>query len=98
MNKLMLGPLTAVFALLAVPSAKAAEGPWCARVNAGWGVAQEICHFANFEQCRAEATMWGSTAQCTQNPRWLPYWRGRGYEPVYEDGPRIMRKKKRRYR
>jgi hypothetical protein len=50
----------------------------------GLGVAQEICHFRNFETCSAERPRWGSSAFCVQNARYLPYWQGRGFdqEPV----------------
>ena len=46
------------------------------RANAGFGSIAEICHFNTFEACRDERSHWGTTAFCSQNPRFLPYWQG----------------------
>jgi len=73
------GLLTAA-ALLPAANVEAYEGPWCMRANAGRSVT-EICHFNSFEACRNERSLWGTTAFCSQNPRYLPYWRGRGFGP-----------------
>ena len=93
MRKLLwIGLLTAA-ALLPAANAEAYEGPWCMRGSAGRGSIAEICHFNTFEACRNERSLWGSTAFCSQNPRYLPYWQGRfGQEP----GHVLSRKKKHR--
>ena len=66
--------------LMPAATAEAYEGPWCMRGNAGRSVT-EICHFQTFEACRNERSLWGTTAFCSQNPRYLPYWQGRGFGP-----------------
>ena len=76
---LWVGLLTAA-ALLLAANAEAYEGPWCMRGNLGRSVA-EICHFQTFEACSNERSLWGTTAFCSQNPRYLPYWQGRGFGP-----------------
>ena len=45
----------------------------------GRAVSRRCCHFRTFEACRDERSLWGSTAFCSQNPRYLPYWQGRGF-------------------
>jgi hypothetical protein len=90
MRKLVLGGVLAAGTLLPAAPAEAYEGPWCLRASVGRAVA-ERCHFITFEACRAERSLWGSTAFCSQNPRYLPYWRGRfGEEP-----PQVASRKKR---
>jgi hypothetical protein len=80
--------------LLPAATAEAYEGPWCMRGNAGRSVT-EICHFQSFEACRNERTLWGTTAFCSQNPRYLPYWQARGFGQ--EPGRMLSRKKKHRH-
>ena len=87
------GLLTAA-ALLPAANVEAYEGPWCMRANAGRSVT-EICHFNSFEACRNERSLWGTTAFCSQNPRYLPYWQGRGFGQ--EPGRALSRKKKHRH-
>jgi hypothetical protein len=85
--------LTAAVLSQAGPAA-AAEGTWCLRASVGRGTVTEICHFRSFEACRDERSLWGSSASCTQNPRYLPYWQGRGFG---EEPPRkFTRKTKKR--
>jgi hypothetical protein len=78
---LVMTGLLAAAPLLGAEPASAYEGPWCLRTNIGLGVEQEICHFRTFEQCRLEIYRFGSISSCGQNPRYLPYWYGRGYGP-----------------
>ena len=87
------GLLTAA-ALLPAANVEAYEGPWCMRANAGRSVT-EICHFNSFEACRNERSLWGTTAFCSQNPRYLPYWQGRGFGP---EPVRALRYKKKHRR
>ena len=94
MRKFLLGGLLTVVALLPTANAEAYEGPWCMRANAGFGSIAEICHFQSFEACRNERSLWGSTAFCSQNPRYLPYWQRRGFGE--ESGRVPSRKKKHR--
>jgi hypothetical protein len=84
MRRLLWIGLLTVAPLLLAADAEAYEGPWCMRANAGFGSIAEICHFNSFEACRNERSLWGTTAFCSQNPRYLPYWQGRGFgsEPV----------------
>jgi hypothetical protein len=95
MRKLLWTGLLTAAALLPAANAEAYEGPWCMRANAGRGSVTEICHFQSFEACRNERTLWGSTAFCSQNPRYLPYWQGRGFGQ--EPGRVMSRKKKHRH-
>ncbi len=53
------------------------EGPWCMKATVSRGEVN-ICHFRTIDQCLAERSFWGGAAFCVQNPRYLPYWRGRG--------------------
>jgi hypothetical protein len=78
MRKLMVCAVMAAGALLPASAAEAYEGPWCLMANTGRTVS-EICHFTTFEACRDERSLWGSTAFCVQNSRYLPYWQGRGF-------------------
>lgn len=94
MRKLLFGGLLAASVLLLAEPATAHEGPWCMRASVGQGAVREICHFQTFEACRNERTRWGTTAFCSQNPRYLPYWQGRGFDR--EPGRKPMRKKHRR--
>lgn len=52
----------------------AAEGPWCAIVDIGFGVIHEQCSMASFELCRQEALRFGMTSFCRQNPAYPGYW------------------------
>ncbi len=61
------------------PSFAYIEGPWCLNANTGRAVAN-ICHFRTIEQCLAERSFYGGKSFCGQNPRYLPYWRARGYQ------------------
>ena len=89
MQKLVVCALAAGTLLMAAP-AVASEGAWCLRYSLG-PASPEICHFRSFEACRDERGFYGSTASCTQNPRYLPYWQGRfGEEPRRK----VSRKKK----
>jgi hypothetical protein len=93
MRKLFVCALAAGTLLTAAP-AVAQEGPWCLRYSLG-PASPEICHFRSFEACRDERGFYGSTASCTQNPRYLPYWQGRfGEEPR----AKAVRKKKKQRR
>ena len=94
MRKLLWTGLLTAAALLPAANAEAYEGPWCMRASAGRSVA-EICHFQTFEACRNERSLWGTTAFCSQNPRYLPYWQGRGFGQ--EPGRTLSRKKKHRH-
>ena len=94
MRKLLWTGLLTAAALLPAATAEAYEGPWCMRGNAGRSVT-EICHFQTFEACRNERSLWGTTAFCSQNPRYLPYWQGRGFGQ--EPGRTLSRKKKHRH-
>ena len=84
MRNLVWAGMLVTAAMLPITTAEAYEGPWCMRGSAGRGVVTEVCHFQSFEACRNERSLWGSTAFCSQNPRYLPYWQGRGFgeEPV----------------
>lgn len=87
--------LFAALAAALLPAENAAaysEGPWCLRASIGRGTVSEICHFRTFEACAQERLNWGTTSFCGQNPRYLPYWQGRGYGP--EAGPPPRKKKK----
>ncbi len=59
------------------------------------GSVAEICHFQTFEACRDERSLWGTTAFCSQNPRYLPYWQARGFGQ--EPGRALSHKKKHRH-
>ena len=82
MRKLLLGGAMALVMLHPDEPARAqAEGPWCLKYNTGRAVG-ERCSFRSFQACANERALWGSTAFCTQNPGYLPYWQGRfGEEP-----------------
>lgn len=95
MRKLLFAGLLTTAAMLPVSPAAAYEGLWCMRANMGRSVT-ERCHFRTFEACAAERTLNGTTAFCSQNPHYLPYWQGRGFgldQPV-----RVARKNKKKYR
>jgi hypothetical protein len=92
MGKLLVCSVAAAGVLLHTAVADAYEGPWCLKANMG-RVVSEICHFTTFEACRNERSLWGSTAFCVQNSRYLPYWQGRGFG---EEPPRKARKAKHR--
>ncbi len=94
MRKLLWAGVLTAAALLPPATAEAYEGPWCMRGNAGFGSVAEICHFNTFEACREERSRWGTTAFCSQNPRYLPYWQGRGFGPE----PVQARRYKKKYR
>lgn len=52
------------------------EGPWCMTATITRSTVS-ICNFRTFEQCLHERYLWGGSAFCGQNPRYLPYWTGR---------------------
>ena len=94
MRKLLFaGLLTGAALLPAVPAAAYYEGPWCLNANKGRSVSQ-ICHFKTFEACANERVLYGTTSFCGQNPRYLPYWQGRGLGP--QEPVKVARKKKHR--
>jgi len=79
MRKLLLGGAMALVMLHPDEPARAqAEGPWCLKYNMGRAVG-ERCSFRTFEACRDARSLEGSTAFCSQNPGYLPYWQGRGF-------------------
>ncbi len=91
---LILGALAAVTLLPEGPAQAQMEGPWCLRANIGRGVS-ERCDFRTFEACAHERMLFGTTAFCNQNSRYLPYWQGRfGEQP----SSTVVRKKKKKYR
>ena len=94
MRKFLLAGLLAGAALLPVPATAAHEGLWCMRANMGRSVT-ERCHFMTFEACSAERSLAGSTAFCSQNPYYLPYWQGRGFGP--EPTRKVARRMKHRH-
>jgi len=79
MRKLLISTALAAWVLLPAAPAEAYDGPWCVKASVGRSVA-EICHFRTFEACRDERSLWGSTAFCVQNSRYLPYWQGQGFD------------------
>jgi len=90
MRKLLMFGVMATAMALPTATAEAYEGLWCLRYSAGRGSA-ERCSFHTFEACRDERSLYGSTAFCSQNPGYLPYWQARGFDQQ----PRIaLRKKK----
>ena len=95
MRKLLWVGLLTAAVLLPTANAEAYEGPWCVKASVGRGSGAEICHFNSFEACRDERSLWGSTAFCSQNPRYVPYWQGRGFGP--EQGLALSHKKKHRH-
>ena len=95
MQKLFIFGVLIAAALLPAAPAHAYEGLWCMKANMGRAVT-ERCHFRTFEACRDERSLWGSTAFCSQNPRYLPYWQGRGFDQ--EPSQKVSRKKKHRRR
>lgn len=96
MRKIMLAGMLASATLLPSPLAAAHEGLWCMRANMGRYVV-ERCHFATFEACSAERNLAGSTAFCSQNPYYLPYWQGRGFGPEPVAARKVARKAKHRH-
>ena len=81
MRKLLVCGALAAAALMPAARAQAyPEGPWCLKASMGFGVVTERCEFRTFEACRDERGIWGASAFCVQNPRFLPYWQGRGIE------------------
>ncbi len=94
MRKLSMIGLLIAAALLPGGTAAAYEGPWCMKANMGRSVS-ERCHFTTFEACSAERSLNGSTAFCSQNPRYLPYWQARGFGPGQP--VQVARKMKRRH-
>ena len=80
MRKLLMFGVMAAAMALPPATAEAYEGPWCLRFSTGRGSA-ERCSFRTFDACRAERSLYGTTAFCSQNPRYLPYWQGRGFGP-----------------
>ncbi len=94
MRKLLICGALAACALLPAESALAYEGPWCLKASLGFSAVTERCHFATFEACRHERGSWGGSAFCVQNPRFLPYWQGQGFER--QPRRKVSRKKYRR--
>ena len=96
----VLGFLAAAAVSGATPGHARYEGPWCAKIEIGGGTSQDNCQFATFEACRQEIYLNGPTTQCTQNPRYLPYWRGRGpFWQFDEQEPQVYaHPRKRRHR
>ena len=92
MQKLLMCGAIAAAVLLPASTAAAYEGPWCLRYNTGYGSA-ERCSFTTFEACRGERSLYGTTASCTQNPGYLPYWQSRGFDQ--QPRPKVAHKKKR---
>lgn len=74
MRNLLTVGLLAAAALLPSRQSQAYEGPWCAVVNIGGSVVQEICSMETFEKCREEALRFGMTSFCRQNPAYSGYW------------------------
>jgi len=64
----------ALTALFSSRPALAAEGPWCAVVNMGFGMIRERCSMTSFEMCLQEALRFGMTSFCRQNPAYPGYW------------------------
>ena len=95
MQKLLICAAVAAGTLLTAAPAFAYEGPWCLRYSLG-PASPEICHFRTFEACRDDRGFYGSTASCTQNPRYLPYWQGRGFGE--EPRQKVSRKNKQKHR
>ena len=70
-----------------------AEGTWCLKYSSGPGSSGNAAVSDRSKPAANERTLWGSTAFCTQNPGYLPYWQGRfGEEPRRK----VSRKKKHR--
>ena len=80
MRRLLICTALVLGGLMPAAVAEAYEGPWCLKANVGRGSVSEICHYRTFEACRDDRGLWGSTSFCSQNPRYLPYWQGRGFE------------------
>jgi len=83
MRKLLLGGVMALVMLLPSEPVQAQPvGTWCLKYSSGPGSVGERCIFRSFQACANERALWGSTAFCTQNPGYLPYWQGLfGEEP-----------------
>ena len=79
MRKLLMFGVMATAMALTTATAEAYEGLWCLRYSIGRGSA-ERCSFRTFDACRAERSLYGTTAFCSQNPGYLPYWQGRGFD------------------
>jgi hypothetical protein len=94
MRKLLICGALATCALVQAETAQAYEGAWCLKASLGFSSVMERCHFASFEACRGERGSWGSSAFCVQNPRFLPYWQGQGFER--QPRRKLVRKKYRR--
>src|SRR3569833_557428 len=78
MKMALLGSLAIAATFTFAAPAQAYEGPRCLQANKGRSVS-EICHFRTFEACAQERVLYGTTSFCGQNPRYLPYWQGRGF-------------------
>jgi hypothetical protein len=63
------------------PSFAYDESPWCVQASVGKSSAIQICHYRTIEQCLKERPIYGNSAFCVQNARYLPYWYARGYKP-----------------
>ena len=62
--------------------------------SSGRVASRSAVDFRTFEACSARRILYGTTAFCAQNPRYLPYWQGRGFGE--EPQSRSSRKKKHR--
>ena len=95
MRKLLMFAAMVTAMALPTATAEAYEGLWCLRYSAGRGSSAERCSFQTFEACRNERSFYGSSAFCSQNPGYLPYWQGRGFD---QQPRKPSRKKKRTQR
>jgi hypothetical protein len=97
MRKLFLGGALIAGALLPASGAQAAYGdaPWCLNKSLGRGGAAERCEYRTFEACNADRTL--SNSFCIQNPRYLPYWQGRGFDAP-QAPQRVSHKSKKKHR
>ena len=93
MRSLLTCAVLTLAGLMPAGTAEAYEGPWCLKASVGRGVS-EICHYRTFEACRDDRGLWGTTAFCSQNPRYLPYWQGRGFDQ--QPQPKVAHKKRHR--
>jgi len=80
----------ALTALFSSRPALAAEGPWCAVVNMGFGMIREHCSMTSFEMCRHEALRFGMTSFCRQNPAYFGIGQGNGNRAPLKAGAGII--------
>ena len=96
MKLVLLGSLAIAATFTFAAPAVAYEGPWCLQFNLGRSSADR-CEFTNFEACAQERILQGTTAFCHQNPRYLPYWQGRGFGPEVGARPSVRKRKHRHH-